>query len=90
MTPAQLHVDVVGLLDAVDAVRRRAPELSREYSTLEAGSLSVDELGPTVSSMDVLDAAKLALTSADDALLCVVDSIYDTMRHTSRLKEREA
>lgn len=88
-TPAALHTCVTELLDAVSAVRKQVDALQYEYVTLRESNLGVDNLGPTVPPAEALAATKLALATVDDALICVVDSIYDAMRHSARLKVRE-
>lgn len=87
-TPAALHTGVTDLLDTIGAVQRQVRDLQLEYAMLTTSHLSIDDLGPTVSAEEALAASKLALASVDDALICVVDAIYDAMQYSSRLKPR--
>lgn len=86
--PDELHDAVAVQLDAVQAIRRRLAELSREYARLDVDRLAVDELGEVMAPSAAVAGARDALADLDRALGAATDAVYAAMRHTSRLYSR--
>ncbi|NMD58028.1 hypothetical protein [Tsukamurella columbiensis] len=85
-TAAELHDEVVDLLDALQGARRRLTEIKHEFAGLDPDQLDVDEIGDTTTARGTLQAARDGLGDVDRAVALAQDAVYAAMRHTSRLR----
>lgn len=85
--PAELHTQVVQLLDAVAVARQHLNDIRRAYAALDPGRVGVDDLESELAAVDCIAGAQKAFLAVGGALATVSDSVHDAMRHTSRLKE---
>lgn len=85
-TAAELHDEVVDLLDALQGTRRRLTEIKHEFARLNPDQLDGDEIGDTTTAAVTVQAARAGLGDVDRAVALAQDAVYAAMRHTSRLR----